>query len=268
MPYQTMTSDSVPSIPVARPIVLAAAPHPMLLAGATTRHAWRDLVSFLIAFVAVVAVLQTLAWVAQGADLIDDTRSVNVGLTFVTAFILLVAVASILRRRRQPIASIGLCGRPWWMIALFGVVALVGTWIVMYLTVLITCTLSSDLCASFTSNPQRIAELLPRIHPAGLCAIAVFVGIYEEIIFRGFLLTRLRKATRSAVAAVLLTSVLFAVPHALSQEPITVVPLCAAGVLWAVLTLWQRSVVPAIIGHALFDLCSLIQLYYFQPGWD
>jgi membrane protease YdiL (CAAX protease family) len=36
-------------------------------------------------------------------------------------------------------------------------------------------------------------------------------------------------------------------------------------VTWAIFTVRRRSLIPAIIGHALFDFTQFIGLYYLQP---
>lgn len=273
MNHESTSTDPVPSgsIPLARPIVPTAPmppSHPMLLAESTPRQAWHDLLLLLGVFVVTVGILQTLAHLMNALNLANDLRVVPMALTFVNALVLMGATYAILRRREQPLASVGLCGRPWWLTGLLGLVALVGAWIAMYLTVAVTCTFFPTQCTALTHNPERVAAFLPKLNPPALCALALWVGIYEEIICRGFLLNRLRRATGSTVAAVVVSSALFALPHGLSQAPITVVPLFLTGVVWAVVTLWHRSVIPAIIGHACFDLINLLYLYYNHAGWE
>ena len=145
---------------------------------------------------------------------------------------------------------------------------MVGAYAVMILTILVMSAVSPSAYNELSQNQEHITALFPKLHPVLLMALAFIVGFYEEVLCRGFLFTRLRKSTNSLILAVVISSALFAAPHAASQAPVTVIPLFFVGVLWAIVTLWQRSVVPAIIGHGLFDLCQLLALHRFHPGWE
>ena len=66
---------------------------------------------------------------------------------------------------------------------------------------------------------QAALAMVPRLHPLGYVGVAAMVGIYEEIVFRGFLMTRLRRATGSWFVAVLASTALFTSLHAFDQTP-------------------------------------------------
>lgn len=259
--------------PVARPMFSAdqaglPTPHPMLLADSSCRTAREDVgVFFCVVLIALFA-LQGAAMIVERSGAVADPRMLSVVVTLFAALILLATTAAILKRRRQPAASIGLCVDRWWRTFLFGIVAVVGAYAVMIFTVGVIWVVSPAAYQALSHNPERITAMFPKLHPAALLALTLTVGFYEEVICRGFLLTRLRRATGSVVLAVVVSSAVFAVPHAASQAAITVVPLFLIGVLWAVLTVWQRSVVPVIIGHGVFDLCQLIALYQLNPAWE
>ena len=84
----------------------------------------------------------------------------------------------------------------------------------------------------------------------------------EEIVFRGILLSYVRRISRSWTVAIVVSSCVFALPHVFDQEAATCVPLFCVGGVWAIFTLWRRSLVPAIVGHTLFNFPQIIYLLY------
>ena len=85
--------------------------------------------------------------------------------------------------------------------------------------------------------------------------------------FRGFLLTRLRRALGSWWLAVPATSLAFAVPHMLDQKAMMAIPLFAVGVALSLFVIWRKSLLPAMIGHGLFNSCQILVLYFYYPDW-
>jgi membrane protease YdiL (CAAX protease family) len=101
--------------------------------------------------------------------------------------------------------------------------------------------------------------------------LALFVGFYEEVVFRGFLLGRLhvlfgseRARLRTSVAAVALSSVLFALGHAY-QGALGLVQTFVAGASLATLVLLTRSLWPAIVAHAAIDAFGLVAVRMLVP---
>ncbi len=268
----TESGDESNPVPMARPITVdgppPVPPHPMLLSGVTRRQAAVDIIKLVAVLGLTYLAVESMAAAVDSADLQVDARVVNIGLTLFLALVLLVATGIIVSGRGQTASSIGLCMDTWWSTGLFGIVGAVAAYAVMVGTMGVTSLLAPAVFHALTRNPDRIAEILPRLHPLGLIALALAVGLYEEIIFRGFLLTRLQRVTGSAAVAVVLSSAIFAGLHAGTQELFAVIPLFLIGVTWAVLTLRLRSVVPAIIGHGLFDLCQMLVMYFSMPNWD
>jgi membrane protease YdiL (CAAX protease family) len=258
-------------VPVARAVPIprsrAVAPHPILLQGESR---WRSLSDVTIVSVVTFALWYVLQ--SQVVDRIDvatsgDPRLINLFATL-TVSLLVVSITMLVARRGNAdwVRSLGLCGRPWWVTLGFGIIAMAGAYAVTMLTQVVVYTLIPSALPMLAKNQRQIVETLPKLHPAWFVLLALAVGFYEETFFRGFLLTRLRRVTGSSWIAVVATSVLFGAVHLRTQQPIAVVMLSFTGALWATLTLWRRSVVPAIIGHALFDLFNLIGLYYVIPG--
>ena len=92
--------------------------------------------------------------------------------------------------------------------------------------------------------------------------IAISAGFAEEVTFRGYLLTGLRRLWPNATwLAVVLSSVGFALAHvAWGLQPLQFVFYIALGVLLAVGVLRSRSVWPAVVAHAGWDALAFLLL--------
>jgi len=274
MAVNESTDDVVPAtyVPLARPVVAdvasdPVAAEPMRLLDSSPAQAGWDVFALLIVAVGIELVMGTVARTAASAVSDADPRVLNIILTLARGAILLLVIGVILRSRRQTPASVGLCVERWWVTGLLGLGAAAAAYAAQFASMGGFYLVYPAGLEAMRENSQRIIEEVPKLHPVVLCSIAMFVGVYEEIIFRGFILTRLRRATGSAVSAVVFSAILFAAPHVMTQEAIVMVPIFLLGIIWAVLTLWRRSVVAAIIGHALFDASQLIGMYLFFPDW-
>ena len=96
--------------------------------------------------------------------------------------------------------------------------------------------------------------------------LALVPGIWEELAFRGLLLSKLR-ARFSNTAAILLSAVFFGLFHftnLLTQAPSQVIGgvimALFFGIAWGVMTVRSRSVVPAMLSHYLVDAMGQVFL--------
>jgi|GEM_PF-2110461 len=98
--------------------------------------------------------------------------------------------------------------------------------------------------------------------------IAVSAGFAEEVTFRGYLFTGLRRMWPNATwLAVLLSSIGFALAHvAWGLQPLQFVFYVVLGVLLAVGVLRARSVWPAIVAHAGWDALAFVLLMAKAKG--
>ena len=102
-----------------------------------------------------------------------------------------------------------------------------------------------------------LRHLIPQTRGEKLTFVGVSItaGICEEIIFRGFLLATLRVATGSALAAVLISAVAFAIAHAHQSISGGI----RAGLLGLVLTvpvILTGSLYPSIAAHIIVDVVA------------
>ncbi len=89
---------------------------------------------------------------------------------------------------------------------------------------------------------------------------SLFAGVYEELVFRGFLLGRLRVALPGKTAFVVIgQAFVFAVGHGW-QGPIGVVQSFVVGLLFGALAAW-RGVRVGIAAHATIDAASFVLLH-------
>ncbi len=92
-----------------------------------------------------------------------------------------------------------------------------------------------------------------------MIALLCFVGVYEELFARGFLLSRCRELLGGVWGPVLLSSFLFGWGHAY-QGWIGVAQTSLVGVVLAAFTIRWRTLWPAIIAHAALDITSIAML--------
>jgi membrane protease YdiL (CAAX protease family) len=103
-------------------------------------------------------------------------------------------------------------------------------------------------------EPEFLRMLLPRTanEKRAFFLLSVFAGVGEEIAYRGFLLTAVALWSGSAVLALVVSSVAFALVHAYQATP----GMLRTGVLGLLLggsLLVTRSLIPAIVAHTLID---------------
>lgn len=119
-------------------------------------------------------------------------------------------------------------------------------------------------CISHAHEPGPLAGLSI---PIGLSILYFGIGapIQEEVIFRGLLQSVLSRSLAlrdaSAHAAPLIVAVLFGAIH-LVVGPVTAVCALVLGIVAGELRLRSGSLLPAVIVHALFNLCGM---FWPQP---
>jgi membrane protease YdiL (CAAX protease family) len=122
------------------------------------------------------------------------------------------------------------------------------------------------------ANKAEWASRLAAIPLGWALAVAAFAGVYEEVLFRGFLLGRLQVALGAtslpprarAALAVLLSSVAFAAGHGY-QGGLGLAQTFAAGLALATLAVYRRSIWPSIVAHASIDAFGLVALHLLGP---
>ena len=93
--------------------------------------------------------------------------------------------------------------------------------------------------------------------------LVAVVAVSEETIFRGYLVRRLQAATSSTTAAVLLSSIIFALGHGY-EGSLGAVTVGVMGLIFALLYLWRQSLVVPIVLHFLQDFLAVVVAPYLQ----
>jgi len=91
--------------------------------------------------------------------------------------------------------------------------------------------------------------------------LVIVVAVSEETIFRGYLIRRLHTATRNLAAAVVLSSVVFALGHGY-EGSLGVITVGIMGLIFSLLYLWRQSLVVPIVLHFLQDFVAIVVAPY------
>jgi len=106
-------------------------------------------------------------------------------------------------------------------------------------------------------DPPLVRHLLPhtRSEHLGFAALSLTAGFCEELVFRGFLIHTLERASGMLWLALLLSSGLFGVLHAY-QRPAGAARAAALGMLLAAPLVLTANLWPSIVAHASLDLAA------------
>ncbi len=97
----------------------------------------------------------------------------------------------------------------------------------------------------------------------GLGLVTV-VALAEETIFRGYLLLRFQAVLRSTTAAVVLSSVIFALGHGYEGTS-GLVTVGVMGAVFALVYLWRGSLLAPMVMHFLQDFLGIVLLPWLGP---
>jgi membrane protease YdiL (CAAX protease family) len=108
---------------------------------------------------------------------------------------------------------------------------------------------------------QQVESLIGQMFPAGTVAqfglVALLAGVGEELLFRGVIQTLLGQWT-TPVAGLLITSILFALAHALSKLYFLLALIIGLCFGWLVYR--YNDLVAPMFAHSLYDFVALLYL--------
>lgn len=267
----------IETIPMARPIAAGEPPddhrnRALLLLDERRSSAWMDIALMILFLLASEVLLGTFLGVF--ASMVEGLRDLSEGeleraLLIPALSIRAVAVVAlatvILRHRGQGRRALGLDRARIFGHFGAGVFATVVAYGLFYVWFTLLVLINPGVMEEMNENADRLMELVPRMSVPGFVLFAALVGLYEELLFRGFLMPRLRRATGSWVLAVLLSTAPFALLHLADQETVALGPIAILSLVFSVVTIMRQSIVPAIVGHTLFNLSQFLGLSY-QAG--
>ena len=248
----------------------------MLLAGSTRGAAWLDIVRVIVFVVLFDLLMGSVLGLIIGMDAESSAdpgqpgfdaahRSLFLPVLGFRAAAAIAIIVVIARVRRQSALSLGLSRKGLVRNALIGTAATAVVYGLIILVMPILVLVWPELKELLSENAERILDAIPRLHPAGFVGVALVVGVYEELFFRGFLMTRIRRATNSWFLAVVISTAVFSLLHLADQTAPAVVFVTILSLVFSLVTIWRRSIIPAIVGHFLFNLSQFLWLY-FQAG--
>lgn len=269
-------------IPIARPVLVADVAlafepaHEMLLEDSSRRSVCVDMAVVVLGLIALELLSQVALYFATGiGDLPDAAPDSDVLKVLIMplmparAALVTIVVALLLAWRHQSLRSVGVSFERFGVNLLLGLAALGVAYGLIIPWALAMQYLMPAMAESLNENAEAIMSFLPRQSPIHFLWMFLAVGIYEELLFRGFLMTRLRRLTGGWTWAAIVSSILFIVPHLFEQKAIALVPIGILAAVFCVVTIWRRSIVPAIVAHWLFDWSQLLGLYFaYGDTWQ
>jgi membrane protease YdiL (CAAX protease family) len=219
---------------------------------------------------AAVAILVLAALLALPSVLAPLSRGLHVSVpggwylwAVASGLLILAAVLLLLRRRGQALGSIGLGRAPAGRVVL----AAGGAVLLCYLfgivsSILVVAVTGGDL-EGLARQKQQLLQAVGTI-PLGLVVpMSLFVGLYEEVFIRGFLLSRLMALSRGTLVPVVVSSVVFGAAH-YSQGLAGVAQTAAIGLALGLVVVRAGTLWPAILAHATIDSVSLTLAVLFR----
>ena len=194
----------------------------------------------------------------------------SVGLSAVL-MVLLVALFS--RRDPKWRQSLSMDPKPvteWLLFGAVGFAASYGANIVLGMGYLIFSKVTGGDPMALAHSKAQWTSMLADIPLPAMLALAAMAGIWEEIVFRGFVLGRVRAALhldtpmQRDVSALMITSIAFGFGHGY-QGGFGLIQTTLAGVVLGWLTLWRRSLWPAMVTHVGIDAFGLIAIKLLKP---
>jgi len=248
---------------IARPITSAPeipslrAPVPL-----TGKRALGEII-FVLIFLLVPSLIRN--WIA-GTSTIEQAKEYGLYLyliVFIQGALVILAVALVLFWDRQPWRTVGLHFKNLAGEIPSAAIALAVIYTLQMAFAFVIANYFPDQMKGIEKQRVEVLQMFPKISPVFLVIFTLFVGLYEELLFRGFLLTRLVKVTRSLGFALVLSSVLFALAHASYQDPLAVMQIFIVAMVLGGLFIIRRSLISPILVHAMFDFVSLMMAFYF-----
>ncbi len=172
--------------------------------------------------------------------------------------LVVVLVFFILHKDRHSLRSFGLhldrLGGEF--ISAFLSLALIGVFLGL-LALALQFLVSAETMRKIAEERMKVQQIFPPLNAGLLFLISLFIGFYEELFFRGFVITRLKSFFGSAWVAVVVSSVIFGLVHGY-QGWLAMSQICVVALILGGLYVRRGSLVSPIIVHTLFDFIMLL----------
>jgi membrane protease YdiL (CAAX protease family) len=169
----------------------------------------------------------------------------------------LAVVLTVLIVRHQRLATIGLSRPPAGRLLPATAIAIPACWAASIVgAVLYTALIGLDT-TKMMAEKTELFDLVAEFPAVWILPFSLFVGIHEEVLFRGFFLSRMRAVSRSSAVAIIVTSLIFGLLH-FYQGLLGIFQTTMIGLFLAIVVTYSRTLWPAIIAHAVFDATNLL----------
>ncbi|QKT03996.1 CPBP family intramembrane metalloprotease [Ectothiorhodospiraceae bacterium 2226] len=214
-----------------------------------------ELLLFLLVIFPVVAAMMVLL---RPSELTFTTVALH---TIVLQSVLLAVAVGLVRWRGEPLAALGLRFGRYWREVQWGVLLFAP----MYVgAALLEALLREAGLSGLDAPPSFLVPVGPEEMLLALVFLVV-VAIAEEVVFRGYLLLRLRVVLGSPVGAVIVGSIIFALGHGY-QGGAGVVTIGAVGAVLALVYLWRGSLVAPMVMHFLQNFLGIVVMPLAVPS--
>lgn len=219
------------------------------------------------------AVLALFYGIVYGSPLLLRSLSVPPGIPPLASALfigtaMLFATIALVRRDRSWRESLALRPEPLGRTAGWSLLGLVATYAANLLLTVVYVTVQGDL-EGVASRRLHWLGMLAELPAEAILPLALVAGLWEEAVFRGFLLGRARAAIPAAETrgahlcrdglAVLATAVAFGLGHGY-QGLLGILQTALAGLVLGALVIRRKSLWPAVGAHLCIDLFGLLAL--------
>jgi CAAX protease family protein len=114
---------------------------------------------------------------------------------------------------------------------------------------------------------KTLGPLIPKtgIEVTAFIVLSVFAGLFEEIIFRGYLQRQFAAMGKNAWAGIIGSAVIFGLGHGYQGNRMMIV-IAVYGALFGILVHMRKSLRPGMMAHAFQDAFSGIALFFFSKS--
>lgn len=196
----------------------------------------------------------------------EDPRWPDMVATVATGCVALLICAILLVLAGQKPASVGWRTGPLGINVAVGLGGLVVT-VVSRLVLVVTAALVYRPILEEATQAQRgIEATLPPMNVPAMAVLMTFIVIWEEVVFRGFLLTRLQAVFRRWWLTILVGSVVFGLVHGY-QGWLAMAMVTLMAVIMGIVFVWRRSLLPTMVLHWIHNVGALILLQMISSTW-
>jgi uncharacterized protein len=154
---------------------------------------------------------------------------------------------------RLPLSSIGF-RRPNWKGVVFGIVTAIVITAIMVLQFVVIIPMFHLNTTAIVARQQAILHT-PYWYRVELVLRAAFT---EEILFRAYLIEKVRQLFKSTTLAVIVSVAAFTYAHLRGWGPVQLISVCGAGIVLALLYVWRKDLPSNMLAHFLSDAAGFL----------